>query len=174
MNATNGENDRSTNFQSVVHERLDDQIAWYDKKAAFNQRLYRRSSVTQIALSAMIMIIAASSQAPTIPVVRNHFDLGIAAVLAAVLTVLKAIETAYQWQSNWINYRAAAESLKREKYLYRGNAGPYGDAANPGRLLIERVEDVIAHETGGWAGRMQQAQPAAVAGTERAKQSEGH
>jgi hypothetical protein len=173
MSVTLQADDRSTEFESVVHERLDDQIAWYDKKAAFNQRRYRRSSVAQIALSAIIMIIAASSQAPTIPVVRNHFDLGVAAVLAAVLTVLKAIESAYQWQSNWINYRAAAESLKREKYLYRARAGPYAEAANPGRLLIERVEDVIAHETGGWAGRMQQAQPAAVAGSEQAKQNEG-
>lgn len=171
----NDQNDRATEFEKVVHERLDDQIDWYDKKAAFNQRRYRRSSVAQIALSAIIMIVAASSQAITIPIGWSHdsrYDLGVAAVLAALLTVLKGFETAYQWQSNWTNYRAAAESLKREKYLYRGRAGAYADAADPGRLLIERVEDVIAHETGGWAGRMQQAQPAA-AGAGQAKQNEG-
>ncbi|HEY0382828.1 MAG TPA: DUF4231 domain-containing protein [Candidatus Elarobacter sp.] len=154
-------NDRSQDFESVVHERLDDQIAWYDRKARLNQHRYRISSVLQIALSAVIMIVAATAtQVLSIPVVPGRFDLGVAALLAAVLAILKGMETAYQWQSNWINYRAAAESLKREKYLYRANAGPYTGAADPRRLLIERIEDVIAHETGGWTGRMQQGQPA--------------
>jgi hypothetical protein len=153
--------DRSE-FENVVHERLDDQIAWYDKKAKFNQQRYRIASVSQIALSAVIMIVASTPQAVTIPV-GAHFDPGLAALLAAVIAVMKGMETAYQWQSNWINYRAAAESLKREKYLFRGRAGPYAAVADPERLLVERIEDVIAHETGGWTGRMQQA-PAVAPG----------
>ena len=155
--------DRAADLEGVIHERIDDQIGWYDNKAKFNQHRYRISSVMQIALSAVIMIVAASSTPLTIPL-GPWPPLGVAAVLAALIAVMKGMETAYQWQLNWINYRAAAESLKREKYLYRANAGPYTGVADPGRLLIERAEDVIAHETGGWTGRMQQAQPAATHG----------
>lgn len=147
-----------TDFDQLIRERLDDQIAWYDRKATFNQHRYRISTVIQIAISAIIMIVASAAKPLTIPL--GTFDLGWAALLAALLAVMKGMETAYQWQANWVNYRGAAESLKRERYLYLGKAGPYADAPDPNRLLVERVEDVIAHETGGWAGRMQQAQPA--------------
>jgi Protein of unknown function (DUF4231) len=140
--------------KTISNDRLEGQIVWYDAKAKRNQRNYRVASVVEIGISAAIMIVA------SLPSPVTYRSVSLAAVLAAVLAIMKGMETAYQWQSNWINYRAAAEALKHEKYLYYGKAGPYADAPNPDRLLVERVEDVILHENGGWTGRMQPAQAA--------------
>jgi hypothetical protein len=139
-----------TESNAAVFARLEDQITWYSTRAARNQRNYRYTSVAQIAISAIIMIVA------SIPAPGAFLGpVGVAALLAAVLAVMKGMETAFQWQSNWVNYRAAAEALKHEKYLYLAKGGPYADAPNPDRLLAERVEDIIMHENGGWTTRSQ-------------------
>nr|MBA3555440.1 DUF4231 domain-containing protein [Gemmatimonadales bacterium] len=49
----------------------------------------------------------------------------------------------------WQAYRKAAESMKREYRLYLNNADAYAvaeDEASAYRLLVERVETIIAEE----------------------------
>jgi Protein of unknown function (DUF4231) len=64
--------------------------------------------------------------------------------LGALIVVIEGIQQLFQFQTNWILYRSTWEGLKREKYLYVGNAGPYAAAHQsplaPGRA--DRVSDL--------------------------------
>ena len=79
-----------------------------------------------------------------------------AAVLGAVVVVLEGIQHLNQYQSNWISYRATAEALKHEKYLFLARAGPYtGPQAEP--LLAERIESLISQEHSKWVSAREEA-----------------
>jgi hypothetical protein len=59
----------------------------------------------------------------------------------------------YRFQENWNEYRASAESLKQEKFLYLARVEPY-DGEQPFELLVQRVEALLMSETTGWAQAM--------------------
>jgi hypothetical protein len=126
---------------NVTLERLDDQLAWYSNRARANQQLYKRLKVLEIAAAALVPVAGASgtSQLPLI-----------AGLLGALIVVLEGIQHVYQYQSNWIGYRATAEGLKREKYLHAARAGAYAGVTDRDRILAERIEEVMAHEQTKW------------------------
>ena len=55
------------------------------------------------------------------------------------------------YQSNWTSYRATAEALQREKFLYLGQAGAYFGAPNAQAMLAERIEALVSQENALWA-----------------------
>lgn len=118
--------------------RLNDQLTWYNKRSQQNQWFQRASNISQITVASAIPITAWLLP-PLIP-----------ALLGALVAVLKGLEATFQWEYNWINYRATAEKLKHEKFLFEATAGPYGDDSNPQRLLAERVEGVVSREHASW------------------------
>ena len=76
------------------------------------------------------------------------------------------IANLYRFQENWNEYRASAEALKQEKYLYLARVEPYnGD--QPFELLVQRVEALLKSETTGWAQAMRAAGAADKAERER-------
>ena len=50
---------------------------------------------------------------------------------------------------NWLQYRTLVETLEREKELCSVGAGEYAEADEDGRnrLLVERVENILANTT---------------------------
>ena len=118
--------------------RLNDQLSWYDKKSQQNQRLQKTSTVAQICIASSIPI--AAWLAPN----------WIPAVLGAIIAVVRGLESAYQWEYNWINYRSTAEKLKHEKFFYEACAGPYDDSVDPQKQLAQRVEGSVSREHASW------------------------
>jgi len=66
--------------------------------------------------------------------------------LGALIVVLEGLQQLFQFQQNWTGYRATAEALKHEKYLYLARAGPYADTSREEGLLAERVEGLVSQE----------------------------
>jgi hypothetical protein len=88
-------------------------------------------------------------------------------VIGLIVAVLAGIVSLYRFQDNWNEYRAAAESLKQEKYLYLARAEPFnGD--QPFELLVQRVEALLKSETAGWAQAMRASGAVDKADRERA------
>jgi Protein of unknown function (DUF4231) len=50
---------------------------------------------------------------------------------------------------HWIEYRATAESLKKEKFLFLTQTDPY-DKDDAFHLLVERVEALLSKENTEW------------------------
>ena len=127
-------------------ERLEDQIAWYDRKSLKNQKSFKRTKVTVIAAAAAIPFLAAVSA----PQAR-----WITGGLGLLITLLEGLLQLNQYQQNWIAYRSTCESLKHEKYVYLGNAAPYVNAADAHALLAERIESLVSQEHAKWVSAQQ-------------------
>ena len=124
----------------VTLERLEDQISWYDRKSADNQRRFK-------VLKALQLLTAAS-----IPVVATlDLPAAVAAGLGGMIVVIEGFVQLNQYQQNWTSYRSTCEALKHEKYLFLAHAGPYAGAADGGRpLLADRIEGLISQEHAKW------------------------
>ena len=102
------------------------------------QHAFKRTKLVELVVAAAVPVLAALS-APA----------AVTASFAAVVVVLEGIVQLYQWQTNWVTYRATAEALKHERYLYLAQAGPYV-GPNRHRVLAERVEGLVSQEHAKW------------------------
>jgi hypothetical protein len=123
--------------------RLDEQIGWYDAKATYCQRWYKRLKRLEIVVAALIPLFAALDKGWTAYVTAG---------LGAAVVILEGWQQASRFHDLWLAYRAAAAALARERFLFVARAAPYDDTdeANRLRLLAVRTEDVIAQESGRW------------------------
>ena len=106
------------------------------------------------------MTVVAAATIPLLAVILPHGHLNKIATssLGALIVVIEGIQQLFQLQTNWTLYRSTCESLKGEKYLYLGEAGPYAAAQTPHSLLAERVEALISKEVVGWTSSQQASQ----------------
>lgn len=129
-----------------VLERLEDQIAWYDRKSAENQRRFKLLKGVQLGTAAAIPVVATvASQA------------GVPASLGSAIVVLEGFLQLNQYQQNWAAYRSTAEALKHEKYLFLADAGPYDSIENSRALLADRIEGLISQEHAKWVSAREEA-----------------
>jgi hypothetical protein len=119
--------------------RLENQIGWYDRKSAENQRWYKWLKLLEIAIAAALPVVAAV-----------HSPIWVTGGLSAAIVILEGSQHLYQFQEHWITYRSTAEALKHERYLYLAKAGPYGGNDHH-RQLAERLESLISQEHAKWA-----------------------
>lgn len=119
-------------------ERLEDQLGWYDRKSVAAQRAYKRVKLSQLIIGAAVPVFAGL-----------QVSAAITATFAAYVVVAEGAQQLYQWQTNWVLYRATAEALKHEKYLYLAAAGPYS-TDDRHRVLAERLEGLVSQEHAKW------------------------
>ncbi len=128
-------------------ERLEDQIAWYDRNSLANQKRFKRTKLVVIVSASVIPLLATITRAE----IR-----WVTGALGLLITVLEGVLQLNQYQQNWIAYRSTCESLKHEKYVYLGKAAPYATAEDPHALLAERVESLVSQEHAKWLVARQQ------------------
>ena len=136
--------------EQYLKERIDDQFNWYEKKSAWNQKRYRRFKTIVIILSVCIPL-GAGFMADG----RLALRIGIG-VAGALVAILEGLSTFNKYQEKWLEYRQAAEHLKREKLLFETGVGPYQNAKDPFRILVERVEAFTMEENQQWAKYMEE------------------
>jgi hypothetical protein len=120
-------------------ERLEDQIRWHDGRGKRSQRLFKWLKGAQIASAASIPVLTALRVSPWV-----------AAALGGSIVAIEGVQQLNQYQNLWLNYRATAEALNHEKYLYLAQAGPYASKNDSHRLLAERIEVLISQEDQKW------------------------
>jgi hypothetical protein len=77
-----------------IFERLEDQIAWYDKKSGSNMRWYKRLKISEIGSAAIIPFLAAS------PIPHAVMVTGLLGVL---VTLFEGMLQLNQYHENWIS-----------------------------------------------------------------------
>jgi len=127
-------------------QRLEDQIAWYDRGSNYNQRCFKWLKVAVIVSGAIIPFLAGIG-APA-------FWTG---GLGILIVVLEGLQQLNQYQHNWIVYRSTCEALKHEKHLYLAKAGPYASANEAHAMLAERIESLVSQEHAKWVSAQQPA-----------------
>lgn len=120
------------------YERLETQIIWYSQRSVVNQRWYKRLKYLEIVCAALVPIVAG----------LNPWATG---GIGVTLLVSRGVGEVNQFHNNWIMYRATAEALKHEKFLFAEKAGPYDLQPDEARkLLVERVESLLSSENARW------------------------
>ncbi|MDQ3777188.1 MAG: DUF4231 domain-containing protein [Pseudomonadota bacterium] len=120
---------------------LDGQREWYSKGAGKQKRRYLAFTICVIVLGALISLLRVLDKADW----ERHFT----AALGAGVSISRAVDTLLRPSETWQAYRKASEGMKREYRLYLNNADAYAaaeDEASVYRLLVERVETIIAEE----------------------------
>ncbi len=130
-----------------IDDRLVPQQKWYEGKASQNKRMYIRNQKVVLILGASIPLIVVIEQLLQ-KIYKTNFNYAsiISAFISAVITVFAGIDKLNQPQTNWFNFRANEETLKKEKWMYKFRTGAYrslkeGEAE---RLLVENVEGIIS------------------------------
>ncbi|MCX6597650.1 MAG: DUF4231 domain-containing protein [Acidobacteria bacterium] len=120
-------------------ERLNDQINWYDKKSGTSQSWYKcLKALTMV--SAVLIPLASTAEGWRL----------VSGFLGVVIVLAEGFQQLNQFHINWIAYRTACESLKRERHLFLAQAGPYATVEKPTTLLAERMEGLLAQENDKW------------------------
>ena len=123
--------------------RLIDQLNWYDVRSRDAQWWYKRLKFAQFTSAALI---------PATSLLPGECAKWAASAFGVLIAVLEAVQQMNQYSALWFSYRATAERLKHEKYLFLSTAGPYKGLAEPERLvaLAERVEEHVSTEHANW------------------------
>ena len=132
--------------EEYIEQRLSDQIGWYDRKSSTNQRWFKRLRFAEIVAAATIPFLSGFA--------GNSLPIKIAiGALGVVVAVIASLFGLLHLQEDWIEYRATAESLRREKFLFLTQTEPY-DKDDAFHLLVQRVEALLSKENTGWAQSM--------------------
>ena len=132
--------------------RLNDQLDWYDRKSGDNQKRYKQIKVAQLILAGSIPVFA---------LVGATWGRWATAILGASVAILEGLQQLGQYNNLWVSYRATAELLKHERYLFLAHSGPYRGLKEEDALslLAERVEEQVSTEHAKWVSeRRQQAE----------------
>ena len=116
--ATAAPGDGALVVASPAWDRLEQQIAWYDRESTQSQRWFKGLKIVQIVTAAAIPVAAAASAPLTLLGAggRAHRRARGPAAAAAVPGELD-------------RYRSTCERLRAERFLYLSRAGPYAAAA---------------------------------------------
>jgi len=137
----------TTSSNDLTLARLEDQAGWYGRRSKRAQRLYKWIKGVEIVAAALIPFFTGLK--------FKHFELVVGS-LGVMITVLEGILQLNQYQQIWTMYRATAEALTHEKFLFLALAGSYADAANPHALLAERIETIMSQENTKWVSVQEQ------------------
>lgn len=131
------------NIDDYIKYRLDDQINWYDNKAASAQRWYKVYQVAELIIAALIPLLSGYAASSTLIAV-------IIGVGGALITLIEGICKLFRFHENWIEYRSTCELLRHEKYLYEMRAFPYCKEESYEQMFVKNVESLISAESSKW------------------------
>jgi len=147
----------SQQFERYLNDRYLDQFNYTDRKAVALKRKYSRMQGTVVVLAAMTTVTAAIGSVDGIVGTVGQWA---AVVVSALVTIISGLLATFKYKEEWLNYRAAAEALKREQYYFQARVGGYKTADDPEALFVRRVEATLASENVEWLGiqRLQDAE----------------
>tara|TARA_B110000908_G_scaffold159239_1_gene201201 strand:+ start:803 stop:1231 length:429 start_codon:yes stop_codon:yes gene_type:complete len=131
--------------KEYLESRVDDQIAWYNKKSSINKKYHLRLKALIIIFSSLIPFATGYNS-----IDRPWVDY-IIATLGVLIAVFTGLTTLYKFQDKWSNYRMTGEALLHEKYLFQTNSGSYASHKEPFKLFVFRIENIINTEIASWS-----------------------
>jgi len=134
-------------FEEYLLQRYDPEIIYYEDRAARSKKLYHCFQWAVIGMSAILPALAA-----LVPEDLKTITIAVSVLLAIGTTALKT----FKFQENWLNFRAVAETLKKERHFYSAGLEGYDNDATKRSLFVDRVESLISREHILWIGAHKQ------------------
>lgn len=130
-------------FNQFLTKRFNDQLQWFEAKAATQKKRYHALQTSVVVLSSSLPVLVT-----TVPPSQNWVTAGASVMLAIGTALLKMLHL----PEAWINYRDTAQCLRQEQSWLEFQIGAYAELEAPAarRKFIERVEDILSKESGNW------------------------
>ena len=136
--------EETLNIAEYMKTRVDDQIAWYDKKSLKCQRWYKVFQAIEIFVAASIPVLSGyASKYNAIPLIIG--------IEGAIITIVESITRLYKFHENWIEYRTTCELLIYQKHLYLTGSAPYNtEPESVENIFVRNIENIISSENNKW------------------------
>lgn len=129
--------------EEYMKDRVEDQINWYSAKSSSNKKWFLRLEIAAILFSVSIPFVTDFITPSTTYMKTVVSFLGVSiAFITGLLSLMK-------YRDNWVEYRATAELLRRERFLYLTRSGVYS-GAKPFVAFVRSVEEILATEVSNW------------------------
>lgn len=135
--------------EKYLFERVDDQINWLEKKAAFNQLRFNRVRLIQLLCSACVPFLVAMISGGDGPIKWA------AGALSVVITICEGILALYKYQELRLQYRNTAETLRKEKLLFLAGAEKYENQDSAFKLFVVEAEAILAQDNAQWRSQIE-------------------
>lgn len=132
--------------QEYLSTRLDDQLAWYERKADVARRRYKLLRGLEFASAALVPVVVVLG--------ASIYHRIAAAGLGGLAAAVSGFQSVNRYQENWVEYRAVAEQLKSERFAFLTRTAPY-DGEDRLQVLVDHVERIFGGEHAAWGDRMQ-------------------
>ncbi len=125
--------------EAYIAERVNDAIAWYDKSADKQKKLYLRMRATTVIGGAIV---------PVLVNVKNDYVDIVTTIISLIVVLLVSLESVYHYREQWTNYRSTEQCLRHEYFLFTSKGGVYAakNKAAAYQHFVERVEELISSE----------------------------
>ena len=132
------------NEKEYLDQRVNDQIKWHSEKSQANKVRYKTMRTAVIGLSVLIPFLAVliTDDQPILKYITGGIGL--------IIAFLEGMLVLNKHQDKWMDYRATAETLKREKFLFATRTGKYKEREEAFSIFVESVEDMLAKENSNW------------------------
>lgn len=130
--------------RDLLWQQLVAQFGWYNRAATRHRRGYLGLKITALLLGGAVTVLAAIG-APA----------GLTASLAAAIVAVEGVQQVFQMHANWISYRATAEALRQQAFLYAAHVDLYADPATRRDRLADAVRIITTTENSAWTKAMQ-------------------
>ena len=130
--------------EAYLAERVDEQLAWYDRKSVSHKRWYYGLQLLTLVSAAMVPIISLASGELAVRIV--------VAISGSIAAIAAGAASLYRFREQWLDYRVAAETIKYERYRYVTGVEPYAGTDAFSRF-VNRVESIILEENRVWRQR---------------------
>lgn len=134
--------------EEYMKQRVENQIEWFSRKSRQNNTNFIRFEIVAILLSVSIPFAAIFMSD------ENDWIRYLVSLMGVVIAMITGIVTLMKYRENWVEYRATAEMLKRERYLYLTRCGSYADE-NHFDAFVQRIEGILAKEASNWKNYQQ-------------------
>lgn len=135
------------NIETYMKEVIDDQIAWHDNKAIYNQKKYKERTVIISVLSLSIPIFSVLNFDLQIFMIIKNVIIAFLGAAISFLSILLNLDKNHQ---NWIDYRNTCEQLKQEKQFYLFSVEKYSDVQNKDAIFVQATQDILNKQNNNW------------------------
>jgi hypothetical protein len=129
--------------EEYMKQRVENQIEWFSRKSRQNNRVFIRFEFLAIVLAGSIPFAALFMSD------SNYWISYLVSAIGILIAMITGIVTLMKYRDNWIEYRATAEMLKRERFLYLTRCGAYADE-DCFNTFVQRIEGILANEASSW------------------------
>ena len=141
---------RKDAVEAYIHQRLEDQINYYERKSARNKKVYFSLSIAAIVANAMIPVVSVFLPSATIPKLIITLLSAVAAMVSSSLILINARDL-------WAKYRLNASRLQAFRHQYCTRSGIFAgmDDEQAFQRLVEACEQQMQEENSNWESALQ-------------------